>query len=105
MERYINADKLIKKIFPLGLVDDGKYTINAKAVKMAIDKAPTADVVLKSEVDKLIAEAKQEVAREIFEEILKTAYYPYGKNGDTIVVYPERIAELKKKYTESEDTK
>lgn len=45
MARYIDADMLIKKIFPIGLVDDGKYNINAKAVKVAIDNAPTADVV------------------------------------------------------------
>ena len=44
-QRYIDAYKLIKKIFPIGLVDDGKYTINAKAVKHAIDQTPTADVV------------------------------------------------------------
>lgn len=45
MPRYIDAEKLIKKIFPVGLVDGGKYTINAKAVKCAIDSIPTADVV------------------------------------------------------------
>ena len=47
--RYIDADKLIDKIFPIGLIDDGNYTINAKAVKIAIDKMPTAEVVPKSE--------------------------------------------------------
>jgi hypothetical protein len=45
MPRYIDAEKLIKTIFPIGLVDNGKYTINAKAVKVAIDRTPTADVV------------------------------------------------------------
>ena len=45
MPRYIDADKLTDKIFPMGLVDDGRYTINAKAVKYAIDQTPTADVV------------------------------------------------------------
>jgi hypothetical protein len=45
MPRYIDAEKLIKKIFPVGLVDGGNYTINAKAVKCAIDHVPTADVV------------------------------------------------------------
>lgn len=48
--RYIDADALIKKIYPMG-IGDGKYTINAKAVKLAIDNTPTADVVPKSEVD------------------------------------------------------
>ena len=44
MARYIDADALIKKIFPMG-IGDGMYTINAKAVKFAIDNEPTADVV------------------------------------------------------------
>ncbi len=83
--RYIDADALIKKIYPMG-IGDGKYTINAKAVKLAIDNTPTADVVPKSEYDRLkklfkdmTQEAKgylnrlygirADVAREIFEEI------------------------------------
>jgi rubrerythrin len=45
MPRYIDAEKLTDKVFPIGLVDNGKYTINAKAVKVAIDNIPTADVV------------------------------------------------------------
>jgi hypothetical protein len=45
MARYIDADLLIKKVFPIGLVSDGNYSINAKAVKKAIDNTPTADVV------------------------------------------------------------
>ena len=48
--RYIDADKLIKTLFPIGLIDDGKYTINAKAVKYAIDNAETADVVPRAEL-------------------------------------------------------
>lgn len=47
--RYIDADALIKKIYPMG-IGDGKYTINAKAVKLAIANTPTADVVPKGEV-------------------------------------------------------
>lgn len=69
--RYIDADKLIDKIFPIGLVDDGKYTINAKAVKIAIDKMPTADVVPKSEVERLRGELAR--ANRILREI-KQAY-------------------------------
>ena len=53
--RYIDADKLIDKIFPIGLIDDGKYTINAKAIKMAVDSCPTADVVPKSEYDAVVS--------------------------------------------------
>ena len=51
--RYIDADALIKKIFPYDVVDKKYYTINAKAVADAIDNAPTADVVPKSEVERL----------------------------------------------------
>lgn len=43
-KQYIEREVLIDKIFPIGLIDDGRYAISAKAVKTAIDKAPTADV-------------------------------------------------------------
>ena len=56
MPRYIDADALIKKIFTLGMVGDGMYAINAKAVKFAIDNTPTADVAPNSEVERLEAE-------------------------------------------------
>jgi hypothetical protein len=83
MPRYIDADELYKKLYPLDLADKSKYTINAKAVADAITNIPTADVVPKSEVarleqenetikdnlDVMLEEAKAEVAREIFEEI------------------------------------
>lgn len=52
--RYIDADALIKKMFPLGM-GDGMYVINAKAVKFAIDKTPTADVVPKIEYDAVVS--------------------------------------------------
>ena len=45
MRRYIDADALKEKIFPIGMVADGNYGINAKAIKVAIDNQPTADVV------------------------------------------------------------
>lgn len=110
MARYIDADVLIKKIYPMG-IGDGKYTINAKAVKFAIDNTPTADVAPKSEV-----------AREIFAEIEEGLQYEIdledknGRNawgeGDTIGFHIHDYAEdkldtlkialslLKKKYTE-----
>ena len=50
MARYIDADILYGKIYPLDLVDKRLYTINAKAVEDAIAKTPTADVAPKSEV-------------------------------------------------------
>lgn len=45
MARYIDADALYKKLYPLDLADKRKYTINAKAVADAIANTPTADVV------------------------------------------------------------
>jgi hypothetical protein len=45
MPRYIDAELLKEKIFPIGMVADGNYGINAKAIKVAIDNQPTADVV------------------------------------------------------------
>lgn len=45
MPRYIDADALIKKIFPYEVIDTGSYSINAKSIYEAIKKAPTADVV------------------------------------------------------------
>lgn len=45
MKGYIERKALIDKIFPIGLVDDGRYALPAKAVKTAIDNAPVADVV------------------------------------------------------------
>lgn len=44
MPEYIDREVLLKKIFPLGVLADLRYTINAKAVKYAIDTTPKADV-------------------------------------------------------------
>lgn len=54
MARYIDADELYKKIFPLDVVDKRRYSINAKAVAEAIVGMPTADVAPRAEVDELI---------------------------------------------------
>ena len=92
MARYIDADVLIKKIYPMG-IGDGMYTINAKAVKFAIDNAPTADVAPKSEI-----------AREIFGEIktcLEYEYMSYLKAYDYTLL--TRIEELENKYTEDQN--
>lgn len=121
--RYIDADALIKKMFPIG-IGDGKYTINAKAVKFAIDNAPTTDVAPRSEVERLYynlqavleerAETKREIAMEIFEEIeasiathaftSKSEDYADGM-FDAIEWVDSKIDELKKKYTEGDDPK
>ena len=49
MARYIDADELYKKIFPLDVVDKRRYSINAKAVAEAIVDMPTADVAPRAE--------------------------------------------------------
>lgn len=59
--RYIDADKLIEKIFPIGLIHDGNYTINAKAIKMAVDMMPTADVVPKKEIANVLSDLKHKI--------------------------------------------
>lgn len=43
-KKYIDADALIKKLFPYKGIDKASYVINAKAVHEAIKNAPTADV-------------------------------------------------------------
>lgn len=109
MARYIDADALIKKIFPYDVVDKKCYTINAKMIYEAIQKAPTADVAPKSEV-----------AREIIDEAIRAVYLktdmkiyntidgkPLGDGvayGKQMAMYDviTLLAELKKKYTEGE---
>jgi hypothetical protein len=124
MARYIDADKIHE--FVDAKVAEGKDGW-AKGVPYewayaltVIDMQPTADVVPKSEVvlassdavKMLIdchgyalthdADIKEEVAREIFEEIEKLSYYAPTPYDDEInVVDYEDIAELKKKYTEN----
>jgi hypothetical protein len=66
MPRYIDIDKTIKDIESMGIY----YSEGAEVKEMClleIEGQPTADVVPRSEVE----QAKQEVAREIFEEIEK----------------------------------
>ena len=92
MARYIDADALIKKIFPYDAVNKKDYAINAKAVADAIDNTPTADVVQRAVVEELkkdryqilpdgkiellprsdVKALKKEVAWEIFEAIYKS---------------------------------
>jgi hypothetical protein len=129
--RYIDADQLIKKIYPMG-IGDGMYVINAKAVKLAIDNAPTADVVPKSEVDnlKVLLEMKEkayeglkelydtdtealvkarektevEVAREIFEELKQKRKELWCSGKYTMFeCWCKAEDEVKKKYTEDKE--
>ena len=102
MTRYIDETDVYKLVEPRGV---------AKVHCSQIDELTRVDVVPKSEVeaiveklmsatDKVICEAKAEVAREIFEEIEKCLKHDYISS---IGVYNGglelRVAELKKKYT------
>lgn len=44
MPRYIDADALIKKVFPYDVVDKKSYAINAKTIYEEIQNAPTVNV-------------------------------------------------------------
>ena len=121
MPRYIDAEQLIKS-----LLDKDFYPA---LVKRASENAPTEDVVPRSEVEslkaqvkrlkaydeerdiqlhqRLVREAKQEVAREIFEEIEKLLdFYSYTQliQGEVCPIsyfdihLAVDITELKKKY-------
>lgn len=43
-KKYIDQEALIRTIFPMGTQGDLNYTLNAKAVKIAIEKQKAADV-------------------------------------------------------------
>lgn len=45
MPEYIDREVLLKKIFPLGVLTDLRYTINAQAVRYAIEGCKKEDVV------------------------------------------------------------
>ncbi len=79
MARYIDADGLIKKVFPYDVVDKKCYTINAKTIYEAIQEAPTADVVPRSEVEIL------EVRLEMAEEANKGLSELYHTDTDALV--------------------
>jgi hypothetical protein len=124
MARYKDVDKLIEMYERAAEDDWNKKTAPsswAEAFECAIadiDDQPTADVVPRSEVEKLeeyiddlndskehlcvmLEEARADVAREIFEEIetcLEYEYMSYLKAYDYTLL--TRIEELKKKYTE-----
>jgi hypothetical protein len=117
MPRYKDIDAILKK-----LPDDLPYKASVKRVLM---QAPEADVVPRSEVEELkkayaiyeeitgLKQAKQEVARDIFKEILNiirgyefdalTANESYGVF--LVRNFGSEILKLKKKYTEGTDGK
>ena len=87
MARYIDANALYEKIYPLDLADKRRYAINAQVVADAINNAPTADVVPRGEEEmhgasyyfmleqaiestrRFLAEHDAAFAKKIFEEI------------------------------------
>ena len=122
MPRYIDADALAVKWMLAN-------TQERETFRQIIDEEPTADVVPKSEVEKLKADlivwkqdrfnlyqrlelyeiTRKKVAREIFEEIEELAKiytFPVVKNGVVEIakepfwcIEPNDLAKLKKKYT------
>ena len=81
MARYIDADALIKKIFPYDVVDKKCYTINAKMIYEEIQKAPTADVVPNSEVEELSGKYDD----------LKLKYADLAKDHDELIAWGGHI--------------
>ena len=127
MARYIDADKLLADILDERIINKTeKAQTVLKHFEIMVNRQPTADVVPKSEVEELkgelaIAErhekdaralfkdaviqlqnARQEVAREIFEEIEKFARRPFPESKAVYVIKEREFAELKKKYTGGE---
>lgn len=116
MARYAEWNSFIQN-----LKTDIWGVTNVNEVGIAFDKAK-ADVVPKSEVEKMenayyratrkanknaitaIQNAKQEVAREIFEEIESiSSDFPIYGNVNTVILSERDLAFIKKKYTEGKD--
>ena len=80
-----------------------RFTINMNAYGLTAKRLAEENEVLKAElsrytenVKQMCENAKQEVAREIFEEIEKWLAY----DGDIRMITEEKFAEIEKKYTE-----
>ena len=132
MPRYLEIDDV--EVSDYVTVWDCNCSEFGKQTVMAVDDLqylPTADVVPKSEYDEVLSnwqkihdsytadcidhynKGRQEVAREIFEEIEELAKiytFPVVKNGVVEIakepfwcIEPNDLAELKKKYTENEN--
>lgn len=122
MTRYIDADWIYQMVENRYRVSSGIEHRCERDLLDLICEAPTANVVPKSEVEELIREneslaktvneasglirklrskvnkSKNEVAREIFEEIENL--YMEEHNGCAVHMSRYEFAELKKKYTE-----
>lgn len=97
MPRYGDLDALEKKLFPMGMVDDGRYALPAKAVKVAIDRLPEADVVPRTVIAEIFADIDRLLAINFCSCLPSgaTEHYNYFE-GDLA----DDVAEIKKKYTE-----
>ena len=125
MARYIDAEKLCKSLRDMAFYQNPYKQSTILGVVSSIENFSTADVVPKSEVENLLkenerwmleyegfraaskqiieelkaalAEAKVEVAREIFEEI-ESICLKHVDRYDRYIMCCEELAELKKKY-------
>ena len=122
MQRYIEVQTALNIIDKYAKTVTENEKVIVDAVRDIVEIiTPAAGVVPKSEVERLentynrairkidnktiatIRNAKQEVAREIFEEIEKIcADFPLYGNQDTLILSERDFAELKKKYTDGE---
>lgn len=117
MNEYIKKSEAVDVIVKYPYNIAGK---TATAIKM-IEDLPSADVVPRSEVERLqaekdaliknYAECMKDYAREIFAEV-NMQIFPYSTDiyikGEELIIIPKSdynaiLAKLKKKYTEGED--
>ena len=123
MARYIDADKVMEEIASMGGHNLCEWS--TLGVKALIDRQPTADVAPRAEVNEAYWEGVEYgnkdcaalVARKIFEEIEEYAELQieslnivenvdlscaafFGGGKQAFVLLLDRLAELKKKYTE-----
>ena len=91
MVEYIDKNGAIKILEKYRLELSSTYSAGLTTAKNAIKGIPTEDVVPRAEVKK----AKQEVAREIFEEIMNIVL---NDPLNYIKHHYEKLTELKKKY-------
>ena len=132
MARYIDADKLIAFLESWGdgepvvfiTMNQLKYAISFLEATFPTEVVPKSEVerlqeeadrykryFYRHDYDEMIAEAKAEVAREIFEEIeqiIENSKYqqltPFGtEERYNPYLIKKHIADLKKKYTEGAD--
>lgn len=126
MARYKDTDEILRKLdeFYITAIVQQKHDDvpedhkkHWKGIQSGINYArntiiesPAADVVPRSEIIRWrlqleavleeIPETKREVAMEIFEEIEKAIYHTAFNVPESVIRFRNKIAELKKKYTE-----